>query len=336
LSTTVTTTLDSSIGFTNKATLPDKNVIAFTDLKSNLHKICCKLAPRANATILRFSALLRSRTDLARCNALKRFKKVKHPSILLSKFANCIQVSGVTDFTAAQTDKLAKIIKPFLPVFRNEAAEIPAINGRFGGAPYKIIRFSKAENLANLRYQELLTRYKNPTSIRIVKKALKSIKVEARVRGFTWRIEAMLTNESRDMPVVFDTKKILGCQCDKFQTNRVIVSGCVKCCVNMPIMTSVCKCKPLMGTWDGYTNEPVGCNHPDIFDTKKFAQAYMKGVCTICSVNIKKDCQHSVFAEDIIRLHTTGVDRHSSKTHVNSIIQAAQVAEECTEDISHV
>jgi hypothetical protein len=162
----------------------------------------------------------------------------------------------------------------------------------------------------------------------MVDAALKHLRTYLRVDTYRNAVNIMLLNESRHAPVTKKTDAT--CPCDKHSKGIVRVSGCFKCCTNMPAKVSLCKCAKSGTPWEGMEDVDITCNHAGDFDPTLFAMTYFKyGICSICSKTLDGgDCQHFPFAQDAREVYKAKVSDPTSMEYVKQRIAAFDEAED--------
>ncbi|KAJ1466101.1 hypothetical protein T484DRAFT_1756925 [Baffinella frigidus] len=219
--------------------------------------------------------------------------------------------------------KMDRYVKSLMYV---EPVGVHSINGRLYGSyhtPPPSIEQTRAYDL----YTNLQKTLTDPDTIEDIEDIMDLFRKSARVQWFVNGYDSRVLKSSRHAPVVLSATQGMHntCKCDKLGKGIVRVSGCSKCCTNMPIDVSFCKCQPHFKLWQGLENAKVMCNHAGTFDPTKFAMTYFEtGVCTICSELTNGHCEHRVLAEDARELHNYGVVNHWDIEYVNKRIAELQ------------
>ena len=233
---------------------------------------------------------------------------------------------------AADKTKLRIVVNSLLHSDDVKPTEPPlSINGRLGQRSYNNPEMDETEALIHRLYTEFMATCKNQQTVEMIKEALVLLNTSIRVRSYVDIVNAMDVATSRHAPVVRETGHAVHhtCKCDKFNKGFVRVSGCAKCCVNMPEKVSVCKCQPHFRTLKEYDDIDLTCNHPGKFDAKKFSMVFFGShICSICSEQTDGNCQHRVFALDVDALHYSDVANHTDMDYVHECLALFNDSEE--------
>jgi hypothetical protein len=237
-------------------------------------------------------------------------------------------MANADDCLLAQNDKkkLRGVVKSMLPSNdkpETEAADILPITGRGNQHPYNEPTFNKAEAIAMKLYNDLLCICEDNDTIDEIKDEMSLLRAFVRVREYTDKVNAMLPRSARDEPVTRSTGRCVNytCKCDRYDKGIVRVSGCVKCCVNMPVAVSECRCQQHFNVWPGYETADLICNHAGEFDAIKFAMMFFNThICSICSEQTDGHCQHLPLAVDAAKLYSSGVTHPTDIDYVKDRI----------------
>jgi hypothetical protein len=303
--------------------------------KTGLFAACPALVPvlnqalveAADATIIKFKRVATAQTPAVFFKALEVFNNVQVPSKELHRFVMGYMTPDNNCLDDSDKKQLQLVLEPFLhSKSYKEPGPILSINGRGVGSPYFKPHLTEEEGFAMVMLETLRKACMSTSADKILTNAINNIQVSARVRIYTYSVNLMLVEESRPAPVTRSTEHSHGtCLCDNFNKGIVRISGCAKCCVNMPPRISVCTCPPNFRVWPGFEETNLLCNHAGCFDPKLFAMMFSEtGVCSICSEQTNGHCQHNVFAADVIKLHNLDVENHIDPGFLKKIIKSAE------------
>ena len=300
----------NSMSSTTSTAVPTTNEIASLEFIPDIvHGVCTVMEESCIKSVLRrLDKLLKASNDTTFDRNRDHLLSNMHSPPDLHGFIQSY-MPDINDCLLSSTDKTnlrvminSLLIKPTEPPL--------SINGRLGMVPYNNPEMDETETLAYRLYTEFLATCKSPYTIELVTDAITLLKTSIRVRSYVDCVNQMEVKTSRHAPVTRETGYIVHnlCNCDKHNKGIVRISGCAKCCVNMPKKVSVCKCQQHFKLWRGHEQSDMLCNHPGQFDARKFSMMYLKThICSICSEQTDGHCQHRVFALDADALYYSDV-----------------------------
>jgi hypothetical protein len=224
----------------------------------------------------------------------------------------------------ADVCNLRMIIKHLIAKIPKDTTEVLppfSINGNAEAHLYNNPTLDDDEQHAQNKYKKLLTQYKDPRTIKKITRTLVYLGISSRVRSYTALLNATKLATSRHAPVMRPFHDH-SCPCDKKNTHATVVSGCSRCCVNVPVDKCICRCAPPYTRWTAYEVEDMTCNHVGSFDSYKFAMMFFEGkICTICSTYTDGYCQHREYALDAEKLYLCGVEEHADIEYVKRRVE---------------
>ena len=285
-------------------------------------------------------SLLRSMEKLLRASNTTTFERNRDN--ILNSIASPIKLDDFIEsympaldncwLLATDKTKLRLIVKSLLHSDDVKDTEPPlSINGRLGMCPYDNPELNETEALAHRLYTEFHATCKDQHTIEMINDALVLLNTSIRVRSYVDQVNAMEVKTSRHAPVTRETGYSVHytCNCDKNNKGFVRVSGCAKCCVNMPDKVSVCKCQQHFRVLKEYDDIDLTCNHPGQFDATKFSMMFLRThICSICSEQTDGNCQHRVFALDVDALYYSDVANPADMDYVHECLARFNSSEE--------